>query len=540
VRSVFLWPLAASAGAVPPPVLWKAPLALGFLGNFGKKKGDAGDGHASSGPSGHDSKSGAAGEGEKFTVNPGTAKNFFDRAAAIQETENYEYATTLWLQGLRWDPTSMKGHEGFYACASAFGGPAPGKAPSKDQLGAIGGKSPVERYLQALLSWGTRSMDWQLGMKAFEAASKLGLNEPGYWLGSRVLGAAVNDRKVKKEHLVQMMGWFSAISAYDRAVQAGEAAVRLDPADGALVAQVRNMSAQATMNKGGYEASGQAGGFRQNVKDISGQRAREEEERIVKTEDVLIRSIENARKDYEQRPTDPSAIDKLARLLLERGTEADEKDAYGVLMKGFQQTNTYKFKQRAGDIKMRVGRRVLREKKAQLDAEPSNAERVAAYESANRKVLDSEIAEYAERVAAYPTDLVLKFELGRRYAEVGDHEKAIEQFQVAQNAPGQANTVLAHLAASFVAMGWLDEAEGTYRRALERHEATGDDLALALRYGLMDVLQRRAAESRDLGTAEEAFKFASAIAIQQIGYRDIKTRREQLQALVKELRTAKS
>lgn len=506
---------------------------------FGRKKDGETPGKPPTGPGGG-AEGVPEGDDDRLNVNPANARTFFDRAATIQDTENYEYATTLWLQGLRWDPTSMKGHEKFYECASKFGERTGAKGPSKDQLGAIAGKSIVEKYLGALLNWGVHPMEWQSGLKAFELAAKLKLEEPGYWLGSKVLGAAVSHPKARKEHFVQLMDLFASISAFDRAVQAGEAAVRLDPGDGPLVARVRNMSAQATMNKGGYEQSGQAGGFRKNVKDISAQRAREEEERIVKSEDVQQRAIDNARRELDERPTDPATITKLARLLMERGTPEDEKSAYQVLMKGFEATNVYKLKQTAGDIRMRVARRKLREARAALDADPGNPERRAAFEGGARKVLENEIVEYTERVAAYPTDLALKFELGRRHAEAGDHEKAIEQFQVAQNAPGMTNTVLGALGASFVAMGWLDEAEGTYRRALEKHENTSDDLGLALRYGLMDVLQRRATDSRDLGAAEEAFKLASNIAIQQINYRDIRARRETLQALVRELRAPKS
>lgn len=505
---------------------------------FGKKKDD----QPPTPPPQGGSAGGSSGDDDSFKSDPAKARVFFSRAETVQETENYEYATTLWLQGIRMDPNNMPAHEKFFSCASAHGQRNGGKGPSKDQEKSVAEKikTDVDRYVLALLQWGTRPMDWLLGLKAFEYSAKLGLAEPGYWLGSKVLGVALNDQKrLKKEHLVQMLDLFAKISAFDRAVQAGEVAARMDPTDSALIARVRNMSAQATMNKGGYENSGASGGFRKNVKDIEGQRAKEEEERIVKSEDQAVRAIENARAELLQRPTDPPTIMKLARLLRERGLPEDEKAAYQVLMKGYEATNTYKFKQEAGDIRMRVGRRKLRELKAAMDAEPGNPERKTQYETAARKVLENEIGEYTERVAAYPTDLLMKFELGRRQAEAGLHEQAIEQFQVAQNAPGITNAVLAQLGASFVAMGWLDEAEGTLRRALEKHDSPGDDLGLSLTYSLMDVLQRRATEHRDLSNAEEAFKLASSIAIQQINYRDIRQRREQLQALVKELRTAR-
>ena len=58
--------------------------------------------------------------GGKFTPNPATARKFFDPARTVHDSTNYEYAMTLWLQGLRHDPTSMSGLEGFIASSESF------------------------------------------------------------------------------------------------------------------------------------------------------------------------------------------------------------------------------------------------------------------------------------------------------------------------------------------------------------------------------------------------------------------------------------
>ena len=49
---------------------------------------------------------------------------------------------------------------------------------------------------------------------------------------------------------------------------------------------------------------------------------------------------------------------------------------------------------------------------------------------------------------------------------------------------------------------------------------------------------RRAEAQKNLPAAEEAFKLASAIAIKQIGYKDVRDRRTRLQTLLKDLRGA--
>ena len=480
----------------------------------------------------------SVGEGAaKFTPNPATARKFFDPAKTVHDSTNYEYAMTLWLQGLGKDPTSMSGLEGFMASAESFANENPKlKGPTKDQTKNFEGKTPIDRYLQALLNWGVKPTDYQLGIKAMEGAVKLSLDEPAFFIGTRTLRAALEDPKAKKDHLVTMMHLFSQLGAFERAVQAGEAACRIDPSDAKLQAETRNLSAQATMTKGGYEKSGAAGGFRANVRDIEAQRKREEEERLVKSEDTLERVILNNKTDYETRPNDPAAIQKFAKSLLERGTAEDEALAFKVLMKGFEATRTYRFKQLAGDIRLRVHSRKVIELRDAAKETPEGSEQRKQYMSALRQFREAEIKEFEERVENYPTDLKLKYELGRRYYDVGNHEKAIEQFQVAQQAPGIANTVQNLLGQSFLSMGWLDEAEGTFRRAIETHESVSDELGLSLRYNLMVTLSKRASENRDVASAEEALRLASGIAIQQITFRDIRERREQIQNLVKDLR----
>jgi len=478
---------------------------------------------------------------DKNAIVPNEAKaaKFFEHAKSIQDTANYEYAMTLWLQGMRQDPTSMNGLESFCGACLLYRSANPkAKGPTKDQAKEFGGKPALERYLNAVLNWGAKGFDWTAGMKAMEIGAKLGLDEPAYFIGARVLALMQNDQKAKKDHYVQLMRLFDTCGGHDKATLAGERAIQLDPSDGKLEAQVKNMSAMATMARSGFDSTGEPGGFRKNIKNSDVQRELEEEERIVKTEGVMERVIAKAMADYESRTDDMHAIQKYAKLLMERGTPEDEARAYKVLVKGFQDTQTYRFKQAAGDIKMRVGRRKLAQVKKAMEQSPGDTALAQKYEKSRRQILELEITEYTERVAALPTDVQLKFELGRRQFEIEDYENAIEQFQQAQGAPGIAVKVLRYLGDSFTHMGWLDEAIESFRTGIEKIESDTSDVGLQLRYGLMNTLDRKAREQRDLPSAEEAFKVASGIAVQQINYSDIRDRRASIQEFIKELKAA--
>lgn len=470
---------------------------------------------------------------------PAKARKFFERARAVHDSTNYEYAMTLWLQGLRLDPTSVEGLESYWKSASEFmNSAARPKGPTKDQVSAFSGKEPVDRFLLGLLMWSTKPLDYSSGLKAFESAVKIGMTDSGAWVGKRVLGIAGEDPKAKKDLFVQLMRLFQQAGAFDQAVNSGEIACRLDPTDARLAADVKNLAAQATMKKSGYEegTAVEAGAFRRNVKDISGQRVVEEEERIVKTEEVQLRAIERAKADYEARTKDVSAIQKYARLLLERGAVEDEKLAYAILVQGYKETENYRFKALAGDLNLRVARRQVREIREAANADPTNAEKKMQASKVERQLCEMEVKEFEERVVHNPTDLQLRFELGQRLLQIGQDEKAIEQLQQARGSPGILTQVLMGLGVAFGRLGWLDEAEQSYREAIASHPVLTDDLAAELRYGLMEVLQRKGTDGRDAAAADEAFKLAAGIAVQRIGFKDIRARRQQLQDLVKSLK----
>lgn len=506
---------------------------------FGKKKDDekdpkaAGDGAGGSG----NGKGGSGGdEGPAgFTPEPEKAAKWFERAQAVHDATNFEYAMQCWLSGLRLDPSSMKGLEQFFKSAAAFLSENGTKGPSKETMKMFGGRGAVERYVSSLLAWGIKPTDALLAVKACEAAAELKLAEQTHWIGERALGAVANEKKPRKELFIKLMEAFSKIGDWRLSVIAGEAACKLDPTDGRLAADVRNLSAQATMNAGGYDQTGQAGGFRQNIRDADKQRHLEEGERIVKTEETLERVIKANEEDYRSRPDDPSATLKYARSLQERGRPEDEKRAMEVLKRGYEVSKQFRFREMQGDLILRRAARKLAQYR-EAAADPENAVAQSNYKKAQAEYLRMEIEEYKLRVEHYPTDLGMKFELGKRLFEAGDTDGAIALFQESQQDAKRRVDSLNYLGQAFVKINWIDEAVHTYRQAIETYKIGTDEMGLGLRYGLLSALHAKAEAERDLAVAEEADKLASAIAVQQFNYRDIRARRDGLKKLIGELK----
>lgn len=487
-------------------------------------------GKGASGGGGKPTSKGGAEPGPSF--NPDAAERFFEHARTAHETTNYEYAMNLWLSGLRQDASNMTGMENFFRSASAFNGANPKKKPKVE----LQTKTPVDKFLAALLNWAGRLTDGDAAMRAGEAAAAAGLDEQAYWCLERAMSLAKQAKRPSPITFKKLMELFAKVGAYNDAVEAGNIAVQLAPADSNLANAVKNFSAQATMSQGGYDQVGEEGGFRKNIRDAAKQKQLQDEEAISKDESTIERLIERARADLEQRPEDPQTINMLAKRLMERGAPRDEKEAYELYKKAYALTKEFRFRQSADDIKMRAWQRKLAALEKKAAESPGDAAVQQELENARKDVLEAETKVYAARAEAYPTDNLIKFELGRRYFKQGMYDEAIANLQQAQAEPKMRVRTLNMLAHSFLAMGWGDEAVTTFRQALQAHGRDSDSTGMDINYGLMDALLKKATDHRDLESAAEAEKIASGIAIKDISFKEIRQKRDSIKALLAELR----
>lgn len=468
---------------------------------------------------------------------PEKARKFFERARDVHEATNFEYAMTLWLNGLRLDPTNLEAVISFIRSCDAFLASKDGsRGPSRDTVNQFSGKGEVDRYLGYLLHFGVKPGDTEAAIHSSEIALKIGARDSAAWLAERAFAAAGREKKPRKAHFVAVMDLFELLQKFDKALQAGEIAVRLDIADARLQNRVRNLAAESTMSRGGYENTGVEGGFRANIKDSEKQRKMEESERTVKTDDQLTSQITDATADYERNPTDKPTITRLASLLIQRKAPQDIEKALHVLDRAYKDTQEFRFRRDANDLRLRVARAKVERLREAAEKTSDDPDALTAYNDARKTYASAEIKEFEARVAAYPSDRGLKFELGRKLFDAGRYDDCIALLQDSKSDPKLKLKSQQYLGLAFQAIGFFDGAIDTYRAAIEGVSSSESDLGMELRYGLMVSLQGRAEETRDIGSAEEAYKIASGIAIQSFSYKDIRTRREVLKDLVNKLK----
>jgi tetratricopeptide (TPR) repeat protein len=445
----------------------------------------------------------------------GKGKAFFDRADEVAETGNWDFAIELYLEGIAREPGNLqRGHKPLRNVAlnrKAQGG----KGPSMmDKLKRRPGKDGLENLLNAefLLSKEPGSLEYL--EQALKAAQSLDLQEVMQWLCDILLEAMRQASKPSKRILLQLTDAFSQMEEYQKAIQAADMARQADPDDENIQEKLKELSAQYTIHKGRYD---QEGDFQRAVRDLDKQKELLEEDAVVKDGSYVDKQIQRARQQYEADPTAPGKINAYVDALVKTEEQDKENQALEVLEKAWNETGQYQFKFRMGDIRMRQmtrrHRELLHEGRKEEAAE------------AAREQLEYELQEYAERAKNYPTDLGIKYELGRRHYMAGNYDDAIGLLQQAQRDPRRQAQAMIYLALAFGKKEWHREAADTFKRLLDSVEM-GEQRTKEARYYYGQTLEQ-------MGELEAAADQYSQVAQMDYQFRDV---RDLLERVRKQLR----
>lgn len=446
----------------------------------------------------------------------GKGKAFFERADQVAETGNWDFAIEMYLEGIRREPDSVeRGHQPLRQVGlkrKAQGGKGPGMV---EQLKHRVGKDPLTNlvngeHLLAKDPGGVAYMD-----QVFKAARKLDLHGVVEWVSNILLEAQRQQKKPNRRVLLDLTKSFQELKEYGKASQACEMALNLNPNDGVLRDLMRNISAQFTIKRGGYDEDEQRE-FTDNVKDMDKQKELMQKDSMIQDEEYLLDQIRKARQEYLESPKVAGKINAVVDALLKMENESYENEAMDILTKAHKDMGAYQFKMRVGDIRIRQMTRRFRALREEGDTS-------GAAEQA-RHQLAFELEEFTERAANYPTDLAIRFELGRRQFLSGQYDEAIASLQHAQRDPRRAPRALSLVGQAFAKKGWYTEAVDTYERALSQ-EMT-EDRAKELRYFLGDVLVHTGALER----AQEQFSLVAQI---DYNYKDVRERIEKLREQLK-------
>lgn len=497
-----------------------------MLNFFKKKDPSSGEPPKGNGPSGG---------GGGFQPDPEKANKWFNHGRVAIGQQNYTYAMFCFAMGMKLDPNNMQAHESMYDAAIRHFN-AGGKPAGRDDIKKVQGPGPVDRFATAEFVWMHDLNNLALALDLLENTGLIGQVNFGKWLGPRVLAMMRKQQVKKKNQWVQLKDHLARAECWNEAFAAAETALQIDPTDGQLANQIKELQAQQAIERGGFNNpnSGQDG-YRSNIKDAEKQRALDEQDSMSGGAEKEERNLERAKRDFEDNPMSPEAIAKYALLLKRKATPDAEDAAYAVYISGYERLGEYRFRMHAGDLRMSQLRRRTQAAKERADATPTDELLKTEYINLARELRELEGAEFRERASKYPTDRGLKIELGRIEYDLGNYEDAMGNFQSAKEEGKYRVRATFMLGRCFAAMGWFTEAISEFREALSAIDATSKEVELDIRYELMLALIELAKAENSPAAAKEAFEICSAIVRQNIGYRDIRDRRKEIEQLRKDL-----
>lgn len=324
------------------------------------------------------------------------------------------------------------------------------------------------------------------------------------------LEALLRNSPGDKEIAIELANAFARIGQPKRGESILSELYRANPRDNELAQALKNLSAQKTLDEGGYDelADGQ-GSYRDILKNKEEAVSLEQENRVQKSEDVATRLIQ----EYEGRlAAEPNNL-KLVRQLAELYTEKKQFDralGYYQQLKASDIGNDSSLDRSIADTVAKKYDFQI----SQLDTTaPDHAEQLAVLQAERQAFL---LSECQKRVDRFPTDLQIRFEMGQLYFQAGKISEAVAEFQRAQNNPHRKVAAMNYLAQCFARRKMFDMAARKLQEAI-KEKLVLDEEKKELHYNLGCVLQ-------SMGKNDEAVEQFKIIYEVDIGYRDVQAK----------------
>jgi tetratricopeptide (TPR) repeat protein len=283
--------------------------------------------------------------------------------------------------------------------------------------------------------------------------------------------------------------------------------LRENPNDGELSQALKDLSARKTLDQGGYNAlEGGGGSYRDILKNKTEAASLEQEKRIVQTEDTAVRLIG----EYEARLQNEPDNLKLVRSLAELYTQKNQFDQALALF------DRVKNSPMGNDpsLERAMAETLVRRFDFQLEQlDPAAPDYAAQAEKIRAEKLNFQLVDCQKRVEKYPTDLLIRFEMGRLYLQAGKISEAIQELQKAQGNPHKRLAAMGYLAQCYAKRKMFDLAARTLQNAI-KEKSVFDDEKKDLVYNLGIVFET-------MGKNEEAIEQFKLVYEMDAGYKDV-------------------
>jgi tetratricopeptide (TPR) repeat protein len=347
-----------------------------------------------------------------------------------------------------------------------------------------------------------------------EAAVAAGWPEIGVFALQTILEERPRDTKILHElgRLHHERGQSEqAVEVYDKLGQ-------IDPTDAEALRLGKDAAARASMTSGGWT---QAENYRDLIKDKDVAVALEEQSRIAQTDETLEQQIEET---YARHQAEPQSVDLARRLGLLYEQNQDIENAIAWFQYAADLTNhaDASLVWKVSDLqRVRADAEIAAHENFLANHGPDAPEYAARSEAlalAKKQQAELSIDEARKRSERNPTDLQLRFELGKQLVEAGRLREALPELQRARQNPNARLKSTNLLGRCYRELGMLDLAAKQLEEAAKEITAM-DALKKEIVYNLGLVYE-------EMGEAEKSIGAMKQIYEADYGYRDVAARVE--------------
>lgn len=295
-----------------------------------------------------------------------------------------------------------------------------------------------------------------------------------------------------------------------------ESALKIKPNDGEALKGMKDASAVHASKSGSWE---EGSDFRNSLKNAEESKQLEQANKVVKSEDAINEQLALLFAEYEQNNENIAVVLKIADLCERKG---DYESALSYFGWAFSLTNgaDSEIEKRMHKIRQRTIEERIQTKKSEVDAATGEAlgTHQGELDTLNLEKANFELDSARDRVARYPNDLQLRFELGQALYHAGQAKEAIPELQQALRQPNARYQAYNLLGLAFWKRNMLDFAIKQFQTA-KLELGVMDSLKKEIVYNLGCVLEAEGKKEEALSEFKEIYEVDSQ-------YRDVTERVE--------------
>lgn len=281
-----------------------------------------------------------------------------------------------------------------------------------------------------------------------------------------------------------------------------------NPHDQKVSKMLKDIEALRTIKTGGWD---QRGSYRSKIKNEHEARDLESATRLTFAQDTQYRELETLKQQIANSTAPIETYCNLIDGLLAAENNAEAESFLKQARERYPDNPVLEEKER--QLKLNILKRNIHILEEKLQANPHDLDIQERLEKNKKQLAQHTRSELEDKVARYPNDLGLKYELGFTYYTLGEYDKAISEFQQAIKDPGISTKALNQLGLAFHSKGMYDLATVQFRKALEKFSGV-TNISKEFIYNLGTTLEA-------MGKKEEAIAEYKKIYEVDIAYRDV-------------------